>query len=561
MESIDWLFTTLNNSLDIALPYFALLVLLAATVVYAAINLRQRSKDTRTTRGNRAASILSLVLLFLVEEALLVLAFWFLPELLAGWTGLSYLRSTLRWAEVFFLLVGVAWYFGHRYGDRRWLVASLYHYIVLLLAWCVDRWMGILFIGLPLLGIYYYALARIAPVVIPVVDLADRAERRRRTLLLLAYAWGFQRPMVLVDGHAWKEYEPRIAGDFNSRISVPGLIQTQSHQVAGITSGSRFARIAGPGTIFTNQTESIFQIVDLRMQYRSSEIDVVSKDGISFKARISTAFRIDPEVWDSATYEDLRTRNPLLRGANTIDPGKGSFPFVPQRVRAALSTTSIELKAESTLLYWDQRALSLVEEGARQVIARKKLNDLWMVPKEERIPNSDTRKTLLNTEKSPLDRIAEEIKELASKRLRFSGILLVYARVVGFSFSQDKQNDAISRQQLTNWGAEWERKSSAMLATAQAESEKTQQEARAYAESMLLNSIAEGLQKAQQIHGVLPRYVIAMRFLSALQDYIHKGAPAEEPGTDYEKKTRDLLKYLDETQNQSTRSDTREKLP
>ena len=59
------------------------------------------------------------------------------------------------------------------------------------------------------------------------------------------------------------------------------------------------------------------------------------------------------------------------------------------------------------------------------------------------------------------------------------------------------------------------------MAEAKAESERAQQEARAYAEALLLNSIAEGLQKTHEINPNLPRFVIAMRFLSALQDYVH----------------------------------------
>jgi hypothetical protein len=81
------------------------------------------------------------------------------------------------------------------------------------------------------------------------------------------------------------------------------------------------------------------------------------------------------------------------------------------------------------------------------------------------------------------------------------------------------------------------------LAEAQAESAYAQQEARAYAQSILLDSIAQGLQKAQKMHPDLPRYIIAMRFLSSFQDYIQK-QPAERGIDELQSHYTELQKQL-----------------
>jgi len=83
--------------------------------------------------------------------------------------------------------------------------------------------------------------------------------------------------------------------------------------------------------------------------------------------------------------------------------------------------------------------------------------------------------------------------------------LVLVARVVNFRFPSEKgQLDRISEQQIATWGSEWERKRTNILADAQAESERSQQEARAYAESLLLNCHRRRLTKNREIDPNLP---------------------------------------------------------
>jgi hypothetical protein len=278
--------------------------------------------------------------------------------------------------------------------------------------------------------------------------------------------------------------------------------------------------------VFTGLLERPSQVFDLRLQVRTNEIEVVSKDGVSFKARVLTAFRLDPETWDKETYEKLRRMNPVLRGADKPSYTLGSFPFSRQRIQATLGVTSTKATTGDALIYWDQWAINVVEDQARKAISQKDLDELWRPANDTKFANA-------------LDIIAKEIKENSEFTLRAAGILLFAARVVNFHFndrSKEIPPDTISLQQLTTWSSEWERKRENILSEAQADAERAQQEARAYAESILLNSIADGLQKAKAMNPDLPRYVIAMRFLSSLQDYIHK-QPAE-------KDTEEMLDYF-----------------
>jgi hypothetical protein len=209
--------------------------------------------------------------------------------------------------------------------------------------------------------------------------------------------------------------------------------------------------------------------------------------------------------------------NPLLRGADKPRYTTGSFHFSDRRIRAALSTTSAKTSEPDKTTTWDRWALNIVNEVTRKVVSQKTLDEFWR-------PMDDKK------EANAMSVIAQEIKDGASMILRSKGIWLLASRVVNFRFppNDGSKMDDISKQQIDTWGSEWERKRTQVLADAEADAEQDQQEARIYAEALLLNSIAEALQKTHDIHPDLPKHVIAMRYLSALQDYARKNTPEEE---------------------------------
>lgn len=519
-----------NNALDSLLPWAALIVVIG-------YNFRFYNRNKRKRGGFQ-----QLIILVFIELALITF-FWIFPFLLSWYSRNAQWAITTRWLFVISATITLAYFYGHENGGGRWLSSVLLHLGVVLFGWGMHRWVGILFFSLPLLLTYYSALYILAMVILPASNPEDSTERWKRFVVLASYSWGFQFPLLVVSDHAWKGAETRIKGNFTRDLPIPGLVWTKSHQVAGITGGTQFNRVDGPGVIFTGKLERPFQIVDLRTQLRSNEIDTVSKDGINFIVRVFAAFRMDPEPWDSKTYARLRTMNPLLQNAKEPSHTRGSFPFSDIRVRTALGTTSAKTGEPEKIIFWDQWALNIINEETRKVVSQRTLDEFWRPVDDERGVNA-------------MDGIANEIKERAEWILRSKGILLVAARIVNFRFPADKKDegdngkngkiknekdkmDEISKRQIATWGAEWERKRSQKLSDAEADAERNQQEARAYAEAQLLNSIAEALQKSDDPeHPKLRRHVIAMRYLSALQDFAHKNTPEEE------EKIKELHNYL-----------------
>jgi regulator of protease activity HflC (stomatin/prohibitin superfamily) len=536
--SVEPIAKATNAVFDKVLPYFGLLLLICAPIYYFVRNVIQHRKKIRedASYDRGIGWIIFLQALFLFEELVVLILFWKFPAWLVKKTGWAFWIPWLRWAEFIVVFIGSIWVLSRQFGERRGLYSAIGHVAVIMAGWFLGRWVGILFFSLPFILAYYLALYQIAIILIPTNTPKERskdwAEKWRQFIILTFYTWGLQFPMFVVT-HAWEKSATRINGSFVMDYPTSGIIWTKSHQVAAVTGGNQFKRVDDPGVIFTRKFERPFQIIDLRTQLRSSVIDVVSQEGITYKAIVSTAFRIDPETWDDDTYRKLRSMNPLLRGAAKPSYTRGSFHFSQLRIRATMGITSTQAADVNAINYWDQWALNIVEEAARKVLSQRTLDQLWRP--------SDDRKG-----KNALEGISEAFKEIAEPVLRAAGILLVGSRLVDFQFpanGKEKQTD-IPKQQIASWKAEWERKRQAILDHATAESDRNQEEARAYAESVLLNSIAEGLEKTQQIDPGLPKYVIAMRFLSSLQDFINKvpqGEGKEELKTNLPEKLAKLL--------------------
>jgi regulator of protease activity HflC (stomatin/prohibitin superfamily) len=507
-----------NKLLDFIFLWGGLFLILQYPIRYFAKGMDKYDKQQPNNPDNKKRQ--ELLRDLLSQSVILLLAalafglVWIAPELLNfKWPGtFTWIPATwFRWAVICLVVTLFIYIYGHEHGELRWLVSCVSHTAIIFFGLALDGWMGVLFISLPVLVAYYFTLHSLAMVNMPTASPDDPKEKWKRFIVFASYAWGIQFPMVVVDDHAWKKPETRIPGDFTWDYPVPGLIWTKSHHVVAVTGGTRFKRVEGPGLVFTGQLERAEQIFDLRLQLRTNEIDVVTKDGISLRVRVFMAFRLDPEDWSEEVYKQLRSANPLLRGARFPSYKEGSFPYSPQRVRAALGVTSTRLGAQDATLYWDQWALNIVEDQARKVIAQKELDELWRLPEgqDERFKNA-------------MDVIANELKSGAAPILRTSGILLVASRVVNFNFPSEKVEgpvDEISRQQIAIWSSEREGKRSNIKATAEAEAERLKQQARAYAASLMLKALEEGLKTTREI-GLNP-HVTAMLF-SALQEYIDK---------------------------------------
>lgn len=466
---------------------------------------------------------------------------WFL--LVFGVEGVPLLifavsQQTLRWIELFTVIPTIIYLLTRKHGRRRGLYSAFGHLAVLFIGWAIGRWFGLLLFSFPMVTLYYYFLYRLAAVVIPVSNADDSREMWDQFskewhkffyslqawkrffyreswycfLVLCWYSWGFQHPMWVAEDTAGRKIGNPITGDQFRKIGAPGLIWARAHHAIGITAGTQFTRVEGPGVVFTRPFERPQEIVDLRTQLRTAEIEAVTQDGIAIKAILFTAFAVDREPHTLGDLHRLFPRDEQAREDwNTFINTVSSYPFSPARVRAGLRMTGVGSSLSDPILFpvhWDDMVMHRASEIARQVLTERRLDELWR-------PVPDMKGA------SVLEQIASSINRRIAQNLREIGVNLFTARIVNFDF-MNKEDNPVLRQKIANWSAYWEQQAVRTLAEGEAAGERLQLEARAFAHSALLTAVAEGLQRTGSLYPNLPRYVIAMRFVAAIEELIHQ---------------------------------------
>lgn len=408
---------------------------------------------------------------------------------------------------LWFVILGYASYFiydtyfwSKRNGEKRGLYSSIWYSSVLVIGWIFGKWMGLIFFSAPILIFYYVVLYWMATVIMPANNpdskliLFDKNnEKWQRFLLFLHYTWGIHYPMIVVEDEWGKETAIRIPGSPFQKRGAPGVILTRSHQVAGITSGTDFSRVEGPGLVLTKQFERPLEIVDLRRQVRISWIDALTKDGIQFKGRFFMVFKVNDSPPDHT---------------------EGSFPYSRKWVRRLLKLSGVNPADPKASIPWDKMVVQQIEQTAQQILSTRTLNELWQTQDSAKYTNAFVE-------------IGDQIKSAVQNKLADRGITIFTTRMPFFKFSEEKE-DSISDQQLQTWKSYWARRANETMAEGEAEAARLQEEARAYAQTILLRALAEGI---KQTTPEISRYVIAVRFINAIQELMKKEpAVAEKVG-------------------------------
>lgn len=431
------------------------------------------------------------------------------------------IEATLRYIIPRMLVVGLPYIlyviYSATYKTSRFrgVITYLGHVSVFAIGWFLGKWAGLFLISFPILIFYYYMLFHLAMVVVPVSDPENWEERWQRFWIFIWYQWGFQYPLLNVSESTGRSAETGIAGNPSGPFG-PGLIWAHSHQVVGLTRGITFSGARQSGTVFTQAFERPFDVVDLRTQLRTSWIEVVSSDGIPYKALLFTAFAVDRENWCPSLYHKLLRENPLLQDGKEPDYIKGRYPFSKARLRALFSTIGVKPSSDSKeqkTVNWDDGVLYQIERSACEILSQKTLDELWK-------PQTD------RDGASAMDDIANAIKDRCSFQVRLRGVNVYSCRIVDFEFQktevEEEVSDTVKREQIKTWRADWQREAEQTRAEGNAEAHLLKQEARAYAYTNLLTAVAEGLQEARHLDPKLPQYVIAVKFIGALEKLIEE---------------------------------------
>lgn len=510
LRNIPILVDKFNNGMDKLLPQVFVVILIGWVLRYTL----QRIRKDGLSRG------VYLGVLAGIEAMTLVFLIGFVPQWISKGIHNYFGVTVVRWLVLYLLVFAFAFSQIPKHSRWRGLTSLLILLTTFVLGWLYARWVGLIFVSLPILLIFLHALDKVAQAIIPSSNPEDTRERRQRTRAFLLYMLGLQYPFKVASKKVSREFEERIPGDPTTDFGKPGVVWTWSHQVVALSKGIQFQKVDGPGTVYTDIFESPVALIDLRTQLRTTVVHAITSDGLQIPVVVFLAFAIDKESL-SKSGGQLAKLDP--------DHFRGSYPYSSDRVRAAMNTASMitnSMNEETSESHWDEWVVKQVEQAAVEVLAERRLDELWR-------PRND------GLGVSALNEMAVTLKERVAPRLTEIGVQLFVARIVNFDLDEEHP---ITIQNIRSWSTYWEQQITEARADAEAIYHEEIERAYAYAKSVLLDAIAESINAARSINAALPRHVIAQYYVHALEEYIKL-----QPGVDVaesRKRVEDLKGFL-----------------
>jgi regulator of protease activity HflC (stomatin/prohibitin superfamily) len=314
-------------------------------------------------------------------------------------------------------------------------------------------WIGLLTITLPSVVIFWLGLYLISIYILPLRDASQQSQAFRS---LMTFTMGTNYPFYFVNDQS--KPDKRVDGNpFGFFLAGPGLVYTPPDHAAYISNKVMDNRVGQPGLTFTRQFDLEPEIVDLRVQLRTFDVEARTKDGIPIKVLTFVPFRIDS-------------------GNQRVELG-GPFPFRPGAVHKALAHELTERKSskqEGGERYeWDGKLVPVIVTRIMQdIIGRYTVDELCE-------PG--------NLERDPRVEIAAEMRRQAQEALRPYGL-----EVVGGGISNlVPQDGQVVQQRIKSWQTNWRKKILERTSEAEAYRVKITEEAKAKTEQDIVQYMTE----------------------------------------------------------------------
>ncbi len=280
-----------------------------------------------------------------------------------------------------------------------------------------------IFLASPLLLAFGMLLVG-ASEIIPVPD-DEKHALRQRLQMLTGFFSTFPKPVWVVEDGVVKT---NIQGHTFYGIG-PGWIMTEPENVVLIKGSSNLRRVAGPGVALTASTESPYQVLDLRNQFRVTRMTAMTRDGIEINLPISSLFRIDRGA-GKIDLQSLERQAPWpYRNQQTI------FKLVLAQEVDPTGKTPLEAHQAKP---WDEIPLKVASNQLKQVVPEYSLEDIYSIE-----PQSQTLTRLV---------IAGRVRQVVKDTVEPLGL-----EILGGSVGNKvvPVNDEVIKQRVEAWKARW----------------------------------------------------------------------------------------------------------
>jgi hypothetical protein len=353
----------------------------------------------------------------------------------------------------------------------------------------------------------------------------ELVERRRKALrCLLTYALGTQYPYhVVIDekikerikgDRTWLPWDEklvkRLDGDaFGSFLAGPGIILTGCDHAVALSTGLTFKGAKGPGVVFTEMSDHVCQVIDLRVQLRAFPVEARTKDGIGISVFTFTPFQI------GTSRDKENPKKPHL--------GEG-FPYHVPDVFKAIQAQQVEHEDPSQVpkdlkrIEWYDLPQLIGERAVREKITCCEFDDLY-APFELRTEAG---------QRDPRSRIGDALREALEAELPDCGL-----QRIGSGISNLEPVDSrVIRERIESWKANWRRKIMLQQATGQSKRLRLVERARAQAQVDLILKIGQQIEEFRSAEGTVPMDAIAAFFIETLEGLTGGQAPRQFLPTD-----------------------------
>ncbi len=382
------------------------------------------------------------------------------------------------------LLGGVA---GYKLAGRRGAISLS----LLWLGWCaaclwgyrVAGLAGLLWVTLPLAILFWSGMYVLAQYLLPLKP-TDRLQAFRA---LVTFMLGTNRPYYTLEN---RKAILQMKGDrFRQFLAGPGLVLSGCDHTAVISDGIKIKEVMEPGLLFTESFNTVAEVIDLRFQLRSVEVEALTRDGIHIKARLFVPFRIHADHPPA-----LGQPFPFRRTAVTLAVREQPVEHLRERRGDQL----VENRHKRT---WDEMVGIVAPQVFRRIIGEYSFDDLCAP---------------YQPDKNPRQGIIREFQQQLQSELKPVGI-----QVLGGGVSDLLPvDDDLVQQRIANWQAEWLRRITVELGKGDAEYIRQVESARAQAQAEMIRTISAGFEQVGADGRAVSTDVIALRFVEALEKMI-----------------------------------------
>lgn len=347
------------------------------------------------------------------------------------------------------------------------LFTSLFIFLAEFINWRVMRHL------IPFLVGWWLARQAVLGMLQSFYDLSDGNAAASLLYRLSANRIGYIRPTVvkLDTFEEARQKEPLL------KIGGPGRIVVFGGAALVTELNGRFHRVLGPGRHDLDRFEFPRSLIDLRPQEREQDdVKMMTSDGIELTTSLSVTFQI-------------------LRG-NEIPTRENPFPYDEEAVRtAAYSETK---QPDGSIGMWDSLPLIITAAQLRAIVAEDRLDELIL---------SDANGIDVHR------RLQMEMERRARAIMRNYGV-----KIRGTRLGALELDEKVEKTRKQYWKSYWDSQRTLQKADGDVETLQNLEIARAEAEAIMLQAIAEGLQRSRRAgRDISSREVVALRLIESLE--------------------------------------------